>query len=173
MNEIWKPIPGFSKYQVSNLGRVKSHAGLNWRILKPFPSLKGYLFVSLPGKRFSAHRLVASLFLKGHDPSKNEVNHLNFDRKDNRASNLEWVSHRENLRYSMKAGHMSVSKKNSKQGYQNIRWVPEVAKFRVIIGFDRKQYNVGYFETIDEAIIARNKKRQELFTQEVQHDSST
>jgi hypothetical protein len=101
-------------YQVSNIGRVKSlertvidkrgHKNYtNERILKPFTSPKGYLQVSLhningKNKTAKVHRLVCEAF---YDNPKNkpEVNHINENKLDNRACNLEWVTTKENCNH--------------------------------------------------------------------------
>ena len=96
--EIWKNIPSYDGvYQVSNLGRIKNlKSGM---ILKPQERRHGYLSVWLYGngkrKQLSIHRIVAEAFCN-HPVGKDEVNHINEDKQDNRAENLEWVSHKEN-----------------------------------------------------------------------------
>ena len=44
MDEIWKPVVGFEKYAVSNLGRIRNPYG---KLLKPSVNRKGYLKVRL------------------------------------------------------------------------------------------------------------------------------
>ena len=102
--EIWLPVLGYEdRYAVSDQGRVRSL--LSGRLLSPILINSGYLSVHLHclGKRqpWLVHRLVAVHFL-GHpeDPSW-EVNHLDYDRLNNAAINLAWVSHSENVRYSL------------------------------------------------------------------------
>jgi hypothetical protein len=113
MQEVWKAIPGYEGlYEVSDQGRVRN---AKRHVLAPNKMTNGYLCVHLyaNGKHTRApktiHRLVARVFLT---KPKNaiEVNHKNFDRTDNRAENLEWVSAIENVRHTIAAGrnHKSV-----------------------------------------------------------------
>lgn len=102
--EEWKDIKGFERlYQVSNLGNVKSLKFGKERILKPCKNKKGYLCVWLfkngKGKIGRVNRLVANAFL----PNPNnlpEVNHIDEDKNNNRVDNLEWMSTKNNVRYS-------------------------------------------------------------------------
>lgn len=101
MNEIWKPIIGFEKYSVSNLGRIKNPFG---KILKPSPNYKGYLRVYLNSenikhKYYSVHRAVALAFIPNPD-NLPQVNHKNYNVQDNSVGNLEWCSNEYNQRYS-------------------------------------------------------------------------
>lgn len=67
----------------------------------------GYAVVSLVGKQRWTTVGVHILVAKGWVPNpknKPEVNHLDFDRGNPWAYNLEWVTHQENISYSHKAG---------------------------------------------------------------------
>ena len=107
--EIWKDIPEYEGYQVSNLGRVKSleridalgHR-LKEKILKPSISHNGYYRVCLHknsiGKMHVVHRLVWIAF-NGPIPEGLQVNHINEIKSDNRLSNLNLMTPKENTNW--------------------------------------------------------------------------
>lgn len=97
--EIWKEIPGTDgNYFVSNTGKVASLYYNKPRILKPQKWGNGYLAISINGKKYRIHRLVAQAFLENPE-DKPEVHHKNHDKTDNRLCNLEYTTHKENLDY--------------------------------------------------------------------------
>jgi hypothetical protein len=89
-----KNVPGFPGYTVSSTGTVRGPDGNK---LSPRKDKDGYERVDLrlEGKRFTkfVHSLVESAF----GGSATEVDHKNGNRSDNRASNLETVSRKENM----------------------------------------------------------------------------
>jgi hypothetical protein len=96
--ETWKDINGYKGlYQVSNFGRVKSLR--NNIYLKQIKTKKGYLAVSLcnNGKQLNihTHRLIALYFCLNEN-GKNCINHIDGNKENNNASNLEWVTYKEN-----------------------------------------------------------------------------
>lgn len=124
MNEIWKDINGFSGYQVSNLGNVKSNERFETTngcvkerfikeiILQPATD-RGYKIVSLSkGKRQymkKVHRLVAQAFIPNPD-NKRTVNHKDCNPSNNLLDNLEWATDLENTRHARKNNRMSDEK---------------------------------------------------------------
>ena len=101
--EIWKPVVGYEGlYEVSNLGRVKSVKFGRERVLKPIKHPNGYLCVNLckDGKRKNClvHRLVAQAFIP-NPLNLPEINHINEQKTENRASNLQWCDRQYNCNY--------------------------------------------------------------------------
>ena len=108
-----KDIKGFeSLYQITDEGQVFSL--ITKKYLKPTPDKDGYLQVKLyiNGKQFTRkiHRLVAEAFLDNPE-NKKEVNHIDCHRDNNNASNLEWVSHRENTFWQAQNGNLFPNRK--------------------------------------------------------------
>lgn len=105
--EEWRPIRFTNgHYEVSNMGRVKNVK--TGHVLKPLDDgNRGYKRVCLSHydyqKRFKIHRLVAMEFI----PNPNnlpQVNHIDGNKENNCASNLEWVSVKENVVHAQKTG---------------------------------------------------------------------
>lgn len=107
--EIWRYIKGYEgRYQVSNLGRVRSlrrHRvrgkimdvacnGHYWRIK---------LSKNNKAKRVLLHRIIAETFIPNPE-NKPQVNHINGDKKDNSIENLEWCTRSENQLHAIRTG---------------------------------------------------------------------
>lgn len=105
-NELFKPIDGHDDYYISNMGRVLSTKYSTDSILK-CSLTKLYLVVTLSrrNKRLThrVHRLVGIHWVD-NSLKKNEINHLNADKLDNRASNLEWCTRLENASHAASLG---------------------------------------------------------------------
>lgn len=95
--EQWRDIAGYEGvYQVSDLGRVRSHKSGEWIVMKGGTNSWGYLNVGLckDGKRkvFSVHRLVAQAFITNDNIFNNEINHINEVKTDNITLNQREVN---------------------------------------------------------------------------------
>lgn len=106
--EIWKDVKGYEGlYQVSNLGRFSSFYNVGnhlpdgkRRIKKPHKRKNGYFVVVLTtgskSKYKYIHRLVAEAFCDKQQFC-DEIDHIDCDKSNNKASNLRWVNHTENI----------------------------------------------------------------------------
>ena len=113
--EIWKDIEGYeNKYQVSNLGNVKSLE--TWtgdkyirreKILKNMVYGNGYYYVCLSKngkvKKYKVNRLVAQAFIPNPD-NKPFTNHIDGDKLNNNVDNLEWCTQSENMKHASMIG---------------------------------------------------------------------
>lgn len=106
--EIWKIIPGYEPYQISNLGRLRNKDGV---LLKTYINWQGYrriYFCSLK-KNAKIHRLVAYAFLPVVF-GKKRINHKSGIKTDNRVENLEWCNDSENMVHAMASGLYSPAR---------------------------------------------------------------
>lgn len=115
--EVWKDIEGYEgRYQVSNLGRVKSLKRkvpngensfriIKEKILKTSKKSNEYIKVNLSGKSYRVHRLVATAFIENPN-NYDEINHINGDKRDNRVKNLEWCTREYNMSFNKKLNVM-------------------------------------------------------------------
>lgn len=107
--EEWVPYRGNpTEYKISNMGRVRSYKKTydKWALMTPYKNeVVGYNYISLinskgKSKNIKLSRAVAHHFVEGHSEYRNTVNHINGNKCDDRASNLEWVSQSENNKHS-------------------------------------------------------------------------
>ena len=116
--ETWKAIPGYEgRYQVSDLGRVRSlDRILNYstrgfpankkyvgRVLKPSASSKGHLKITIDKMNKPIHQLVMLAFI-GPRPNATETRHLDGDPKNNCLVNLCYGTKEENHRDLYRTG---------------------------------------------------------------------
>ena len=98
----WRTIEEYPNYEVSDCGEVKNTT--TGKLLSPYKNKRGYLKVCLykDGKKkyLSVHRLVASAFVTNEDPrTLTQVNHIDENKENNCADNLEWVTPSENINH--------------------------------------------------------------------------
>lgn len=175
MCEIWKHINGYEQfYMISNLGRVKSIAYVHEigrdqgrkrkiiqreKILKPWNNGNGYLVVSLNDgnkrKNRYVHRLVAEHFIDNPNNAP-VINHIDYDKNNNRVDNLEWVTQKENTHHSsihMRRPHNTLP---GKSGEKYIKQKVRNNK-TVFIVYIRQRGVCKQFRTLGDAVNFRNE----------------
>ena len=157
-NEIWKDVPNYEgKYQVSNLGNVKSLSRKQYnsrgffiskeRILKLNKDKDGYNYVNIccnsKATKCKIHQLVAIAFLN-HKPCGLSVivDHINNIKTDNRVENLQLIGQRQNA---------SKDRKNKTSKYTGVCWYGITNKWLVTIYKNGKSKHLGYFTNEEDA----------------------
>lgn len=166
MKEIFKDIIGYEGlYQVSNMGNVKSFSKnklsgngyvLKERILKPGIGGGGYLHINLYNRQLKTikirkiHQLVAEAFLN-HKPRGHiiVIDHKDFDRKNNKLSNLRIITNRNNTNQK----HIKSSSR-----FVGVCWHKNHKKWISQIYINGKIKHLGYFINELEASDAYQKE---------------
>lgn len=115
VNEQWSDIKGYEGYyRISNTGKIYSIKSNI--MLKQSNSNKGYHSVKLQRngikKMYRVHRLVAMTFIP-NPTGLLEVNHIDEDKSNNLVTNLEWMSHTDNVNHGTRNKRASNSLKES------------------------------------------------------------
>lgn len=162
-NEQWKKHPEFDNYQISNLGRVWSER--KQRIMQTYLQNKGYWqihIVNNSGKsvKFLVHRLVALVWIS-NPSSKPIINHIDGDKSNNAASNLEWRTYSENILHARRTGlnpykppTINKKLKGQKTGtskYFGVSWDKLSQKWRSAVVCQGKAHKNKRFDTEIEA----------------------
>ena len=118
-----KDIEGYEGlYSITDTGKVFSHK--RGKFLKLVKNSHGYLQVDLykngKGKNHQVHRLVAIAFIANPE-KKEQVNHINAIKSDNRVENLEWSTHLENNRH--KASNSLQGKRSTAHSKYNYVYI--------------------------------------------------
>ena len=171
--EKWADIEGYEgTYQVSDLGRVRSltrtratanrYGSVTMRtdhgkIINATDNGNGYMIVGLrlsgkPRKNYYVHRLVAQHFVPNPKGEK-VINHIDHDRKNNRAENLEWCTQKDNVKHS--AHLMRHEKEKFKASNTGEKYICK-KRYGYQVGIDRLRI-WRTFDTFDEAINFRNE----------------
>ena len=123
-------IIGASRYSITNSGDVISRAHKIPRVLKGM-NINGYRRVELfmdngATIRVMVHRLVAQYFVPGMGENL-DVNHKDGNKSNNKASNLEWVTRKQNVVHAFLHGLINSAKGekcgNAKLSKDDVKWI--------------------------------------------------
>lgn len=116
---------------------------------------QGHIQIRVDGPLYLAHRLVW-LYVYGRFP-KDQLDHINGNRTDNRLKNLREVNQKQNTE-NQKLHGRNIS------GYRGVAWSSSHGKWRADVTHHYAHYFVGLFSCPKEAGKAAKAKRDELFT---------
>lgn len=174
INEIWKPIEENPIYLVSNYGRVKTIDHPIWcKVNNSYSIRKGILCtlsnnnskkywrvgVQINNKRhqLAVHRLVAKAFISNPN-NYSQVNHIDGDKNNNKASNLEWCTNKYNIQHAI-AHNLAHTEEDRKNNSLNC-WMRKLTEEQV--AFIKKEYsNIDTSIRGEKMLFCRNI--QELF----------
>lgn len=145
--EVWKKIKGFEDYEISNLGRLKSCKRNKENLIKG-TATNGYIIVTLYAnngiikRNFKIHQLVAMAFLE-HTPNGLAfvVNHIDGDKSNNDANNLEIVTNRENSSTCYRKNEGSFT-----SSFVGVSWRDDCKKWTSRVEVKGKSVYLGSFD---------------------------
>jgi hypothetical protein len=119
-DEIWAPVPTLrGQFEVSNRGGLRRDG----QPVTPSENRGGYLQVTVSvfgtPRTVGVHRLVADAFI-GPCPAGHDVDHINGDRKDNRLSNLRYLTRQDNVRAARRLNLIGGKAPRAKLGRKQI-----------------------------------------------------
>ena len=165
--EIWKLIKGFSKYEISNFGNVRSYKrasifnNFQPKLLTPNYGSYGHAAVSLrkENKTYTKyiHRLVLEAFI-GPCPAGHETSHKDSNPQNNGLKNLEWTTPSKNIKHSFKYGYSSNAGERSptaKLRNEEVLEIRRLAKLGVKLIIIAKMFKIDRGHT--SAIVNRKK----------------
>lgn len=132
-----KPVANCSK-----VGEVAGHI-----------NKKGYIIIKFRQKAYKAHRL-AWFYVTGEWP-KDQIDHINRDKTDNRFDNLREADNSLNV-------HNVGIQKNNTSGYKGVSYDPKLKMFRAYLDYRGQRYFLKLHDTALEASLAREAKFAEL-----------
>ena len=162
---MFKRIPGLEDYFVSEDGDIMSTKYTKVSFLHPRKNNRGYLCISLfcggRAKTFPIHRLVAMAFLPNYDETL-EVNHKDCNKLNNNVTNLELVTHKQNIRHANQNNLMNHPKGEkhyaAKLSEEQVLEIKRMySKYGLSRKFFAKRYNVSS-QVIDAILTGKSWK---------------
>lgn len=151
--EIYSIITDSPNFAISNLGNVLNIK--KQKIIKQTVNKQGYKVVGMGGKLKKVHRLLSLAFIDNPE-NKTVIDHINNDRTDNNLENLRWATMSENQ------NNRKISV-NNLSGVKGVYFDKKTKKWRAEIMNNNNKYNLGYYNTLEDAKTARQAVANILF----------
>lgn len=158
----WRPIPGFEgRYSITRDGRVWSHSREKYHKTPHWMTgsmTKGYWAVNLDEtNRKYIHHLVMMTWGEPRPSPAHEINHRDTNKLNNHISNLEWLTHVQNVQHATINGLMT---RGNAHGMAKLTEIEVLDIRRRYAGGEKQmtlasEYNV-HFSTIH--LIVKRKK---------------
>ena len=135
---------------------VKNPKGINFVGIAGTKTSNGYTQIKIDQKKYYAHRL-AWIWVYGVHPP-HHIDHVNRTKDDNRIKNLRPATNSENQQNQKKR------RANNKSGVVGVCWDKSMLKWKAQIQINRKNINLGHYNSIEEAAAVRATAKQKYHT---------
>jgi HNH endonuclease len=124
---------------------------------KPAGSIlgSGYYYSRILNDRYPNHRIIYAIHNKTIDFDDMLVDHIDNNKMNNTPANLRLATYSENQ-------HNSNKQVNNTSGHKNISFVKKLNKYRCAMRYHGKDIYIGLFETLEEALVARDSTFKQL-----------
>lgn len=155
--EQYKIINNFDDYEISNLRNVRNVK--TGRILKQSTDKRGYnkigLWKNTKQTTLYLHRLLADAFILNPN-NKPLIDHINGNKTDNSIENLRWCTVSENM-------HNRTINGNNTSGCKGVCFSKRTKKWLAQIKLNNKTISIGYYDKLEDAVLARKTKASQIF----------
>lgn len=156
-----------SRYLVHRDGRIYrmcSKPPFSWELMKPTLWEKNpaaYYHLCIDGRTQAVHRIVAKCFCPNPN-GYNEVNHIDGNKLNNAADNLEWCSRVENVRHAFRTGLITREKlaQNAIKAGRSLRRLPNLTAHavKILIAIGYQDFEIRDFLRVPSGIVNAIRK---------------